>query len=99
MEKSKKRNLKRILFFGLMFVLAGGIALTGSLLYSKEAATLIRNTVMILAGTGIVIFAFTMEEINQRFIYRNDGKYARFAMMYLGGLIASVFLPYLPVTG
>ena len=99
MEKSKKRNLKRILFFGLMFVLAGGIALTGSLLYSKEAAMLIRNTVMILAGTGIVIFAFTMEEINQRFIYRNDGKYARFAMMYLGGLIASVFLPYLPVTG
>ena len=99
MEKSKKRNLKRILFFGLMFVLAGVIAFTGSILYSKEAATLIRNTVMILAGTGIVIFAFTMEEINQRFIYRNDGKYARFAMMYLGGLIASVFLPYLPVTG
>lgn len=99
MEKSKKQNLKRILFFGLMFVLAGGITLVGSLLYDKSADTLIRNTVMILAGTGIVIFAFTMEEINRRFIYRNDGKYARFAMMYLGSLIASVLLPYLPVTG
>lgn len=99
MERSKKQNYKRILFFGLMFVFAGGITLAGSLLYDRNAEMLIRNTVMILAGTGIVIFAFTMEEINQRFIYRNDGKYARFAMMYLGGLIASVFLPYLPVTG
>ena len=99
MEKSKKQTLKRIIFFGLMFVLAGGITLAGSLLYDRSAETLIRNTVMILAGTGIVIFAFTMEEINRRFIYRNDGKYARFAMMYLGSLIASVFLPFLPVTG
>lgn len=99
MEKGKKQSIKRIVFFGLMFVLAGGIALAGSLLYSREAEALIRNTVMVLAGTGIVIFAYTMEEINERFIYRNDGKYARFAMMYLGGLIASVFLPYLPVTG
>ena len=99
MEKDKKQSIKRIVFFGLMFVLAGGITLAGSLLYSREAEALVRNTVMVLAGTGIVIFAYTMEEINGRFIYRNDGKYARFAMMYLGGLIASVFLPYLPVTG
>ena len=99
MEKSKKQILKRMIFFGLMFVLAGGITLVGSRLYDKSTETLIRNTVMILAGTGIVIFAFIMEEINRRFIYRNDGKYARFAMMYLGSLIASVFLPYLPVTG
>ena len=99
MEKSKKQTIKRIIFFGLMFVLSGGIALAGSLLYGREAGVLIRNTVMVLAGTGTVVFAFTMEEANSRFIYRNDGKYARFALMYVGGLIASVFLPYLPVTG
>ena len=99
MEKDKKQTLNRILCFGLMFVCAGGIALAGSLLYGKDAETLIRNTVMILAGTGIVIFAFTMEEINHRFVYRNDGKYSRFTLMYLGSLIAAVFLPYLPVTG
>ena len=99
MEKSKKQTLKRIFVFAFMFLLSGAIALAGSLLYVKDAAILIRNTVMILAGTGIVIFAFTMEEMNERFVYRNDGKYARFAMMYLGGLAASVFLPYLPTTG
>lgn len=82
-----------------MFVLAGVIALAGSLLHGSDAGVLIRNVVMALAGTGIVIFAFTMEEINGRFIYRNDGKYARFGLAYLGGLIAAAFLPYLPVTG
>ena len=99
MEKSKSQMIKRILIFGLMFILSGGIALVGSLLNSSGEEALIRNIVMVLAGTGIVIFAFTMEEINERFIYRNDGKYARFAFMYLGGLVASVLLSYLPVTG
>ena len=99
MEKSKNQMIKRILIFGLMFILSGGIALVGSLLNSSGEEALIRNIVMVLAGTGIVIFAFTMEEINERFIYRNDGKYARFAFMYLGGLVASVLLSYLPVTG
>ena len=99
MEKNKKQTIKRFFVFGLMFILSGGITLAGSLLHDRETDVLLRNTVMILAGTGIVIFAFTMEEINKRFIYRNDGKYARFALMYLGGLAASVFLPYLPVTG
>lgn len=99
MEKSKKQTVKRILIFGLMFVLSGGIALVGSLIHSRETETLIRNIVMVLAGTGIVIYAFTMEEINERFIYRNDGKYARFAFMYLFGLAAAVLLSYLPVTG
>ena len=99
MEKNKKQTIIRILFFSLMFVFSGGIVLAGSLLHGRNTETLIRNTVMILAGTGIVIFAFTVEEMNHRFIYRNDGKYARFTLMYLCSLIASVFLPYLPVTG
>ncbi len=99
MEKDKGQMIKRIAIFALMFALAGGVALAGSLLYSREADVLMRNTVMVLAGTGIVIFAFTMEEMNGRFVYRNDGKYMRFALMYLGGLAASVFLPFLPVTG
>ena len=54
---------------------------------------------MALAGTGIVIFAFTMGETSRLFIYRNEGKYGRFALMYLGSLAAAVFLPYLPETG
>ena len=99
MEKSKKQFIKRILIFVLMFLFAGGIAVGGSLLFGRGTEALIRNTVMILAGTGIVIFAYTMEEISHRFIYRNEGKYARFALAYLCSLIASVFLPYLPVTG
>ncbi len=99
MENNKQQTIKRIAIFGLMFVLAGLAAVLGALLHGRETELLLRDVVMVLAGTGIVIFAFTLEEFNARFIYRNDGKYARFALMYLGGLIAAVLLPYLPVTG
>lgn len=99
MEKDKRQMIKRIVIFGLMFVLAGGIALAGSLLYEGDAGARLRDVVMALAGTGIVIFAYILEELEGRFVYRNDGKYARFALMYLGGLAASVLLPWLPVTG
>ncbi len=99
MEKSKTPLWKRILVFWIMFVLSGGIALAGSLLYGNNTEEMIRNTVMVLTGTGVVIFAFSMSEINGLFIYRNEDKYSRFTMMYLGSLIASVLLPYLPVKG
>lgn len=99
MEKSKTPLWKRILIFGMMFLLSGLIALAGSLLYGNNTEEQMRNVVMVLTGTGVVIFAFSMSEINGLFIYRNEGKYGRFALMYLGSLIASVFLPYLPVKG
>ena len=99
MEKDKRQTLKRIAVFGLMFILAGIIALAGTILHKGEMEEMLRNTVMVMTGTGMVIFSFAMEEINQRFIYRNEGKYGRFSLMYLGGLLAAVFLPYLPVTG
>lgn len=99
MEKDKKFEWKRILFFGMMFFLSGGIAFAGSMLFKNSAEGVIRNTVMVMAGTGTVVFAFAMSEINKLFVYRNEGKYGRFALMYLGGLTAAIFLPYLPVTG
>ncbi|MDE6847354.1 MAG: hypothetical protein K2J99_16530 [Lachnospiraceae bacterium] len=99
MEKSKKPFWKKILINGIMFILSGIIALAGSLLYGNNTEEQLRNVVMVLTGTGVVIFAFMMSEINGLFIYRNEGKYGRFTLMYLGSLIASVFLPYLPVKG
>ncbi len=99
MEKSKAPLWKRILVFGIMFIMSGVIALAGSLLYGNHTAEAMRNTVMVLTGTGVVIFAFTMSELNGFFIYRNEGRYGRFTFMYLFSLTASVFLPYLPVKG
>lgn len=99
MEKNKGQTLKRIVVFGFMFMLAGIIALAGTILHKGEMEEMLRNTVMVMTGTGMVIFSFAMEEINKRFIYRNEGRYGRFSLMYLGGLLAAVFLPYLPVTG
>ena len=86
--KNNGQTKKRIGIFGLMFLLSGAAAFGGSILSVKDAAVILRNVVMTLAGTGIVIFAFTSEELNGRFVYKNDGKYARFACMYLLGLAA-----------
>lgn len=91
--------IKRIVIFTLLFPTAGVIAGLGSLLYKNSMELMIRNIVMILAGTGIVIFSFVMSEINGFFVYRNEGRYGRFSLTYLVCLGASVFLPFLPVTG
>lgn len=99
MEKSKIPFWKKTLIFGIMFILSGIVALAGSLLYRRNTEEQIRNVVMVLTGTGVVIFAFLMSEVNGLFIYRNEGKYGRFTVMYLGSLTASVLLPYLPVKG
>lgn len=82
-----------------MFVLSGGIAFVGSLLHQPDTDTLIRNIVMVLAGTGIVIYAYLLSEVLGLFLYRNEGKYGKFMLVYLVSLVAAVFLPYLPVTG
>lgn len=99
MERDKKSVVKRILMFGMMFFVSGGIAFAGSLLYQPETQMLMRNTVMALAGSGIVIYSYLLSEEMDWFTYRNEGKYGKFAFVYLGSLVAAVFFPYLPVTG
>lgn len=91
--------IRRIIVFMLMFPAAGLIAWLGSMLYQCRTEMMIRNIVMVLAGTGIVIFSFAFGETCGFFNYRNEGRYGRFALTYLVSLIASVFLPYLPVAG
>ena len=91
--------IKRIVVFMFMFALAGVIAWAGSVFYRSHTDQMIRNVVMILAGSGIVIFSYVMSETNGFFVYRNEGHYGRFALTYLASLVSSVFLPFLPVTG
>ena len=100
-SSSQNNNLviMRIVAFMFMFALAGTIAWFGSVFYKNQTELTIRNVVMILAGTGIVIFSFIMSEVNGFFVYRNVGHYGRFALTYLVSLLAAVFLPFLPVTG
>ncbi len=91
--------IKRIVVFMFMFALTGVIVWLGSILYHSQTDQMIRNIVMILAGSGIVIFSYVMSETNGFFVYRNEGRYGRFAFTYLVSLVSSVFLPFLPVTG
>ncbi|MDE6214641.1 MAG: hypothetical protein K2M70_14410, partial [Lachnospiraceae bacterium] len=95
-QQQNSNIIKRIVIFTLLFPATGVIAWLGSMLYQSKTDLMIRNVVMILAGTGIVIFSFVMSEINGFFIYRNEGRYGRFSLTYLIILAISVFLPYLP---
>lgn len=97
----QKNNIiiKRIVVFMFMFALSGLIAWLGSVFYRNKTDMMIRNIVMVLAGTGIVIFSFVMGEASGFFVYRNEGRYGRFAVTYLFCLVAAVFLPFLPVAG
>ena len=99
MEKNRTSRVKRILIFSMMFLLSGGIAFGGSILYQPGAETVTRNTIMVLAGTGIVIYAYLLSEAMGLFLYRNEGKYGKFSFVYLVSLAAAVFFPVLPATG
>ncbi len=99
MGKNKKIGWKRILVFAVMFLLAGGIAGGGSYLYGVAKDEFLRNVVMVLTGTGIVIFAFEFNEENHLFLYENYGRYGRFAIAFLICLAASVFMKYIAITG
>ncbi len=98
-EKNRTSRVKRILIFSMMFLFSGGIAFGGSILYQPGAETVMRNTIMVLAGTGIVIYAYLLSEAMGLFLYRNEGKYGKFSFVYLVSLAAAVFFPVLPATG
>ncbi len=98
-EKNRTSRVKRILIFSMMFLLSGGIAFGGSILYQPGVETVMRNTIMVLAGTGIVIYAYLLSEAMGLFLYRNEGKYGKFSFVYLVSLAAAVFFPVLPATG
>lgn len=98
-QQQNSNVIKRIVIFTLLFPASGVVSWLGSMLYQNQTDMTIRNVVMILAGTGIVIFSFVQSEINGFFVYRNEGRYGRFALTYLICLGVAVFFPFLPVTG
>lgn len=98
-RQQKKAALKRTIVFWLTFLAAGEIVWLGGVLYQCKKEVMLRNLVMILSGTGAVIFSFVFSEWKGFFIYRNEDRCGRFALTYLVSLLIAVLLPYLPVTG
>lgn len=93
------KKIKVTIEFVLLFVLSGAIAGAGSLLYGVSEAEIIGNTVMVLLGTGIVIFSLSASEIYELYFYPNQGNYGRFTIFYLIVLALSLLFPLLPVSG
>lgn len=98
-KQNKRQKVIRSLGFLLVFFLSGAIACGGSYLYGREEGDMICNAVMVLLGTGIVLFALVSSEINGLYYYDNQGKYGKFLMFYLIGLTVALLFPLLPVAG
>ena len=98
-ENGKKQKALKRLYFCLMFLLSGVIACVGSFLYGHSAEDIICNTVMIMLGTGMVIFALLFSEVNDLYFYANQGKYGKFILFYGASLLVSLVFPLLPVSG
>ncbi|MCM1047551.1 MAG: hypothetical protein NC433_03915 [Clostridiales bacterium] len=102
-ENNNKRvvwqKIKVTLEFILLFVLSGAIAGIGSIVYGLDMSEIICNTVMVLLGTGIVIFSLSASEIYDLYFYPNMRSYGRFTFLYILGLALSLLFPLLPVSG
>lgn len=98
-ESAQKTKRMKALELTVMFLLSGVIAGVGTLLYQRETDELICNIVMVMLGTGIVVFALLASEIQEMYFYEHQGKYKKFIFFYLTALVLSVLFPLLPVSG
>jgi len=98
-ESGRKQKLIKQVHFFMMFLSSGLIAAAGSFLHAKSREEIICNTLMVLLGTGMVIFALLFSEINKLYFYENHGKYGKFILFYLSALVLSLLFPLLPVAG
>lgn len=100
MEENKKIvKLKKAFGFIVSFLLSGVIAGGGSFFYGREITEIICNVIMIMLGTGCVLFVLASSEINGLYYYKYQGSYEKFLLCYLISLTAGVFFPLLPVVG
>lgn len=100
MEENKKKQKKlQVVEFVLVFVLSGIIAVTGSFCYGRGMDQIIRNVVMVMLGTGVVLFALKASEMSELYFYPNAGNYTNFSFFYLLALVVAVLFPLLPVAG
>ena len=97
--QTNTHRIMRIFGFTLMFFLSGAIAGVGSYVYGAGKGGIICNSIMVLLGTGIVIFALVLSEIHDLYFYKNKEKYLKFIIFYLAALILSLLFPLLPVMG
>ena len=97
--QTTKQKVVRMAQFLLLFVMSGVIAGLGSSFYDCKSGEIICNTIMVFLGTGVVIFALVASELYDLYFYKNKGRYAKFILFYLSGLILALLFPLIPVGG
>lgn len=98
-KQVKRQKVMKILIPALMFFISGALAGLGSLVYRQENHEIISNIIMVMLGTGIVIFALEASEIYGLYYYEHRDDCRQFMLFYLAALALSVLFPLLPASG
>ena len=69
LKPTKNTHIMKILVLVVMFFLSGAVAGLGSLIYRREMNEMICYIIMVMLGTGIVIFALKASEVYQLYYY------------------------------
>lgn len=97
--EDKKKVTGKFMQAAWLFVMTGAVTGAAAYLYGREAAEIVRNTVMALAGSGIILYLLAFAEEKKDFAYDNGEHRLRFLAIYSIALLLSVVLPLIPSAG
>lgn len=93
---SKKSIAKKVILSILMVAVPSLLSAGFAWLYQRPASELIRNTVILSGSSLCVVYAWFQGEVTHTLLYNNEFHMARFAGIYLSGVLLAGFFPQLP---
>lgn len=101
MKEENKKLLVHILLSVLLVLLTGAAVFGCSYLYTEDLYRMIRNVVMAVMGSLVVLDTYWVAAGKGRLDYQKENgvHFGRFVVIYFIGLVFAVALPVLPAAG
>ncbi len=101
MKKINKKILVTILLAFFIVLLTGSLVYICSYFYMENEFQITRNVVMAVMGSLLVLEVFWIQYQKEKLDYQNayGGKFVRFAILYMFGIVFAVLIPILPSGG
>ncbi len=98
-EKDKKKWLADGVQSLLFVIVNGGLIYVYSYVYMDTEYQILRNVVMTVMGSLLILYVFWSCAVNGRLDYDNHKKFGRFTLFYYLGLVLVGVFPILPYSG
>lgn len=97
-EENKKKTLLHIVQSVFLVLITASVSAAASYLYLEDSLQLIRNTVMAVMGSLLIVYIFFTFSARGTLDYHNEENFTGFSAIYYGGLLFAVLVPALPAT-